>query len=507
MSSNAAPGAADPDSPVGRGPDGGRGRFSPRFASHPAGPSPDVAVLAALVADVVAAEAAVAAAEVARVRALAAIGQFAADAAQSARASVRASEMAMREVASEVAAASRASDRTVQREIGDAMTLVESYPRTVGAWEAGAISRRHVRIIADAGAGLPMERRAQFDALAVALAGEVSSPGRLKSRLAAASQRLHPRTVTERHRAAREGRCVRVVPGAEGMSDLIATLPTVLAEAIHDRVTQQARVIVDGRRDAGAEIGSGGRAEGDPAAAPVSPVTNARTIDQVRADVFADMLLTGDPALDPTRFGDGPGTLGKIRARVQVVVPALTMLAPSGENAAPAELVGRGPIDADTARRLAEATSVPWDRVITHPVVGTVLHTDTYQRTTGIDRHLRARDRRCRWPGCTAPAIRCEIDHTTEWAKGGRTEVGNLACLCQRHHTQKQFTRWTVRQLPGGLLEWTSPTGRKYTDHPDPYAPGYPPDAEGPTVRFEHDPPPWEGRTSDVDDEPETSGP
>lgn len=67
-----------------------------------------MAVLAALVADVVAAEAAVAAAEVARVRALAAIGQFAVDAARSERASVRASEMAMREVASEVAAASRA---------------------------------------------------------------------------------------------------------------------------------------------------------------------------------------------------------------------------------------------------------------------------------------------------------------------------------------------------------------------------------------------------------------
>jgi hypothetical protein len=28
----------------------------------------------------------------------------------------------------------------------------------------------------------------------------------------------------------------------------------------------------------------------------------------------------------------------------------------------------------------------------------------------------------------------------------------------------KQFTAWTVRQHPGGVLEWTSPTGRLYRE-------------------------------------------
>ncbi|MFT2568513.1 hypothetical protein ACMWP8_29070, partial [Escherichia coli] len=73
---------------------------------------------------------------------------------------------------------------------------------------------------------------------------------------------------------------------------------------------------------------------------------------------------------DPTRVDDGPGTLGAIRARVQVVVPALTMLRPGEENVDPAALVGHGPIDADTARALAETTSLPWDRVVTQPVTG-----------------------------------------------------------------------------------------------------------------------------------------
>ncbi len=34
------------------------------------------------------------------------------------------------------------------------------------------------------------------------------------------------------------------------------------------------------------------------------------------------------------------------------------------------------------------------------------------------------------------------------------------------HHTLKHNTAWTVRQLPGGVLEWTSPTGRIYIDTP-----------------------------------------
>ncbi|MDZ4234632.1 MAG: hypothetical protein U1C73_12960, partial [Dietzia sp.] len=45
-------------------------------------------------------------------------------------------------------------------------------------------------------------------------------------------------------------------------------------------------------------------------------------------------------------------------------------------------------------------------------------------------------------------------------------EYDNLALLCERHHMLKHNTAWTVRQLPGGILEWTSPTGRIYIDKP-----------------------------------------
>ncbi|MCT2084787.1 HNH endonuclease [Microbacterium enclense] len=414
--------------------------------------------LSSVLIEVLAADSAVAAAEARRTRALARAGHLALREMTGKRVSSRAGELAMREVASELAAATHLSDRTVQAQISRAMVLADHLPLTLDAWEAGRLSRVHVHVIMDAATTVPTERRAEFDLLAVATA-EGLSPGRLRSRLATLAESVQPTTLTERHRAGRASRGVRVVPGENGMSDLIATLPTVLAVAVHDRLSQQAQAIIDARGE-------------QPGTATAAAEPDERTIDHVRADVLADLLLTAAPDADPTRTDDGPGTLGAIRARVQVVVPALTMLRPERENANPAELVGHRPIDADTARRLAHATRVPWDRVITHPISGAVLHTDTYQRTAAIDRYLRARDRHCRWPGCTVPAIRCEIDHNHDWAQGGCTDVGNLCCFCQRHHTQKQFTRWKVRQLDGGVMEFTSPTGQVYTDSPHPYPPG-----------------------------------
>lgn len=408
--------------------------------------------LAAVLDGVLRSGAVLAAAEVQRTRALAEAGHLALDVMADRAASVRASDMALREVASELAAAEHLSDRSMQSQITRAMTLVDDYPTTLAAWESGAIARAHVQAILDVGAPLPVEARGEFDLLAVATADGLS-PGRLRSRLAALAERLQPTTLSERHRRGREARCVRVVTGQDGMSDLVATLPTVLAVGIYDRLTQQSRALVDARTESAAAA------------------TDERTMPQLRADILADLLLTAAPDADPTRVDDGPGVLGAIRARVQVVVPALTMLEPHAENADPAELVGHGPVDADTARGLAEATPVPWDRVITHPVTGSVLCTDTYQRTSAIDRYLRARDRHCRWPGCLVPAVRSEVDHTHDYALGGSTDISNLSHLCQRHHTQKQFTRWRVRQLAGGVLEWTSPTGRVYTDEPLPYSP------------------------------------
>jgi hypothetical protein len=48
---------------------------------------------------------------------------------------------------------------------------------------------------------------------------------------------------------------------------------------------------------------------------------------------------------------------------------------------------------------------------------------------------LWVRDKGCTIPGCSRPAHWCHAHHNTHWARGGGTDLGNLALLCERHHT------------------------------------------------------------------------
>ncbi|WP_323986141.1 HNH endonuclease signature motif containing protein [Microbacterium plantarum] len=435
------------------------------------GSDADVDVLAQLVADAEGAADAARLAQIREVRVLAAAGVLAEKQAAGAAERVKAREMALRGIAAELAGVFVATDRTLQRRIDEARDLVENYPVTMAAWEAGRIVRGHVRVIQETGCLVPAEERAEFERVAIERC-EGETPNRVRDALRMIAERIHPRSFTERHEEAAAGRCVRVQAGADGMSDLIATLPTVIADGIVDRLTRQAREIINARAQADAPGTPDTRADangGSPDADTTirdgsSFIDDARSIDQVRADVFSDLLLAGAPALDPTGTGDGDGTLGAIRAHVQVAVSALTLM---GQDEGPADLAGRSPIDAATARELAgNATS--WDRLLTDPVTGTVLECDSYRPTAAMVRLLRARDRHCRFPGCRQPAIRCELDHTIAASEGGGTHVCNLANLCKRHHDVKHHTRWHVRQLPGGRLVWTSPTGRVYHEDAPP---------------------------------------
>ncbi|MFS0866896.1 DUF222 domain-containing protein [Microbacterium sp. 179-B 1A2 NHS] len=474
--------------------------------SGPASPGAYVASLAGIVADVEAVSREVAAAQIRELRVLARAGQLAEEQAVGSGSRVRVHDMALRSIAAEVGGVMRTTDRTVQRRIDEARTIVEGYPAALGAWEAGRITRGHVLVIVDTGGVVPVELRPEFEAAAISRC-EQDTPNRVRAELEILAQRLHPRSFTERHEEAAAKRCVRLMPGRDGMSDLIATLPTVIAEGIHDRLTQQARAIVDTRTERAATAadrraaerggtGAFGNGDGATGSALGDGTTNAadavdvvatdkRPIDQVRADVFADLLLAGTPALDDT-IDTSAGPLGAIRARVQIVLPASCL---DGTGQAPVDLMGRSPIDAATARTLAGSVGI-WERMFTDPVTGTTVAVDSYRVPLPMRRYLQARDQHCRFPGCRVPAIRCEIDHTHDHALGGRTELRNLAHLCQRHHSMKQFTAWRVRQLQGGVLEWTSPAGRTYREDAPTPAVAFTP-ATGPDTTDRTDTPPF----------------
>ncbi|MCC4907556.1 HNH endonuclease signature motif containing protein [Microbacterium sp. cx-59] len=448
-------------------------------------PGGEDAERAAVVAGVIAAERALATAQAAAVRAFARAGAYAERVSRSN--AVREREMAMRSVAAEIACATRLSDRTVQRRMSDADTLVSGFPETVTAWEAGRITQGHVRAVVDAGLPLAGEDRELFDQAAVPVC-EAETPAGAKHLLGMLAEKLHPRTLTERHQEARENRGVRVVPLEDGMAELVVILPALLAHAIHDRLTQQGRLIKNARErtrrhvtdDCGAAVGVDVASARERERQEVI-ASDDRTVDHIRADLVADMLLTSTPGADPTVTGDQPGELGAIRATIQVVVPVLTA---AGVSEDPAELTGRSPIDPDTARRLL-GNSTAFARVLTHPITGTMLTTDRYTPTAAMTRHLQARDQHCRFPGCRTPAIHCDIDHTIPHAHGGPTRTDNLAHLCRRHHTLKHTASWTVTQHPGGTLHWTTPLGHTHTTTP--------PTRHGGTARFtpDNDPPPF----------------
>ena len=415
----------------------------------PAGLTPaQVEVLRTLTQRVVAARAAKAAADAAELRVLAEAMALA-----TSRGAER-SDLAVREIAAELAAAVRASDRTIQARMDDAVMALGRFGATVDALGKGEIERAHLNAIVDAGAHIDDEAaRGAYEAAALDHARR-ESPGRLRPAARLLAQRFDPVPSQERHTLAAAARRVWVDDGDDGMADLVLRCAAAVAHGAFDRAARIARAVIDAREKPDANHAEGARDCGE------APASDVRTLSQVRADVLADLILTGHATSAESASSTPTGEA--IHAQVHVIVPVTTR-AGGGEAGA---LATGGPIDPDSARRLA-AGATTWTRLLTDSS-GHVLATEAYRPSTAIRAALVARDRHCRFPGSRQPARRCDIDHTHAREHGGPTSIGNLAHLCRRHHVLKHRTAWRVVRRPGGVLEWTSPTGLVYPDVPAP---------------------------------------
>ncbi|CAH0187158.1 HNH endonuclease signature motif containing protein [Microbacterium sp. Bi121] len=348
------------------------------------------------------------------------------------------SSMAERSMVAEFAAAGQVSPGTMSVQFSNAAALVSGFPETMRALHEGRISRRHAEVIleaaprevdsADDGATL----RAAYEHDVLPYASETTAP-RTRTHARAVTARLQPVTQEEAHREAREEREVSVRPTADAIAQFIAAIPEVLAYAIFDRLTAMAALMDDDR-----------------------------TMDQRRADLFCDLLLTAVPS---TTIGTDKDAF---RPTVQVTIAASTL---TGRDDMMAELDGIGPVHPDIARSLA-GRAPSFSRLFLDPS-GMVTNVDSYVPSSRMKKYLRARDQHCRFPGCRAKTSRCQLDHNCDWALGGKTELCNLACFCNSHHPLKhpdvdERHRWTVQQDPDGVLHWRSPLGREYIDNPEP---------------------------------------
>jgi hypothetical protein len=96
--------------------------------------------------------------------------------------------------------------------------------------------------------------------------------------------------------------------------------------------------------------------------------------------------------------------------------------------------------------------------------------TNGYRPGAALDRWVRARDRRCRFPGCRRRVPRGgELDHDQPYPLGP-TSAENLVGYCTGHHRGKhQAPGWQHSLGPDGTLTVTTPTGLTATTDPPPF--------------------------------------
>ncbi|HEX4834432.1 MAG TPA: DUF222 domain-containing protein [Trebonia sp.] len=82
-------------------------------------------------------------------------------------------------------------------------------------------------------------------------------------------------------------------------------------------------------------------------------------------------------------------------------------------------------------------------------------------------RHLvNVRDGKCGFPACSRHARETDFEHGQPFEHGGRTCGCNCWSCSRSCHQVKQSPGWSVREVTPGYHEWTTPSGRTYTQEP-----------------------------------------
>ncbi|HEX5497072.1 MAG TPA: DUF222 domain-containing protein [Mycobacteriales bacterium] len=336
-------------------------------------------------------------------------------------------------VADEVAVELGLTRRVAENRVAQAVEMTTRVPAVLTALRTGRLDLYRAKVITDATYRLDDTTAGRVaDHVVDRVQGRNAS--QVRDLVRRAVLRCDPDGGRRRHEQARADRSVVLTPVDDGMAELVALLPAGQATAVYQRVDALARA----RRVPGDERGADAR----------------------RADTFVNLLLG--------RRDAGVTSEPGVRPLVHVTVAASTL---TGADNNPAVLDGYGPIGAAYARAIASDPTGVWKRLVTDPVDGSLIeHTrTTYRPPAALDDHIRARDRRCRFPGCQHSAQHADLDHTIPWPKGPTT-VGNLGALCRHHHRLKHQTPWRLTQT-NGQFHWTSPTRRHYTTQPENHDP------------------------------------
>ncbi|WP_075848380.1 HNH endonuclease signature motif containing protein [Saccharomonospora sp. CUA-673] len=242
-------------------------------------------------------------------------------------------------------------------------------------------------------------------------------------------KQVDPGAETAAARMAHEGRKVALDHGVYAQSRLSVDLPSDVASAAYARVDAMARKL--------------------------RLSDSSRNLDQLRVDVFADLLLGNDPGV----------TVPQSAAMVYLHMPIDTALSMSESGAS---IDGIGPIPAAYAREIMTNPKSIWRKVLCDPATGNPvdLGRTSYRPNSTIRKLVQVRDRMCVVPWCRRPARHCDFDHQQQWSKDrGTTSTANAAPRCRRHHRLKNAPGWLNHYDPThGTSSVTTPLGVTCTD-------------------------------------------
>jgi len=191
--------------------------------------------------------------------------------------------------------------------------------------------------------------------------------------------------------------------------------------------------------------------------------------ERTRAQILADLYVE--------RLAGLPGASG-VPVMVDLVLPVETLL---GESDEPGEVPGIGPIPADLARDLIDAS--PAARTALRRLFADTDHLVAMESQARIfpkdlADFIKLRDRRCRTPWCDAPTR--HTDHVEDATVGGVTSEHNGQGLCAfcnyaTQHPRLRHTVTSIADLQPHTTLVTTPAGASY-DSRAPAPPGNPAD-------------------------------
>ena len=158
------------------------------------------------------------------------------------------------------------------------------------------------------------------------------------------------------------------------------------------------------------------------------------------------------------------GTTGRGRFHVGITVSLATLLGLSNEPGVSSD--GQHVLDPALLAELAAQDGTLFSRLLTDEHGGILDVTELGRfPTQPLRRALNLIDGTCDVPGCTRPAVACDVDHQIPYDPGqppgqqrGPTAAGNLHHRCPPHHGLKTRGALTVSHDKDGNARWHLPT-------------------------------------------------